>query len=117
MRKNAFKKLQPVQRKEREKTLLLARNIKIVQDLQGAMRPLWRCHGNLLLENRYLCFNHRCCAAIPFFSSLRADCGVHNKAGNQKQNHTGLHINSSLCRVESIGGHIESSQRNLHYIM
>lgn len=66
-RKNCLKKLQPVQRKEREKTLLLAWNIKIVQDLQGAMRPLWRCHGNLLLENRYLCFNHRRCAAIPFF--------------------------------------------------
>lgn len=55
--------------------LLLARNIKIVQDLQGAMSPLWRCHGNLLLENRYLCFNHhRRCAAIPFFFSL-SHCG------------------------------------------
>lgn len=92
---------------EQEKMVLFSQNIKIVEYLQGA----WGRYSAAMETHRYK--NGTCllitAAHCNIFSPLREDCGVYNKAGNQEENHTGLQINSSQCRVESIGGYISAA--------
>lgn len=77
--------------------LPLEPHIKIVQNFKGgneaSMVLPWQLAGQKIGTCVLLCTK---ACPLPSPHHQGPDCGVHIKAGNQKQNGRGWHVNSSL---------------------